>query len=249
LVQIVFLFSLLAFVGCLHEGAGLGPLLRQPRPDPDVRLAGTFLNGSEAGRIVVLAFLPPGAGPYDPSTAPLMTASGTIQRSMDSLITVSGTYDAEFGRLDLSGGGYRFASFGIRIGSTVVAGGQYSGPNGFGIFGCRFGSPRGIVAYCGEYRSERTPEGGRFNLLIDGTTVVGAAFSTGSSGRYIAFDGTVASSGRIRTIEIKGTALGSRLRGTGVLDTETGHVSGDWEVDDASPATTDRGTWSGAQCH
>ncbi|HKQ20117.1 MAG TPA: hypothetical protein VJW75_10265 [Candidatus Eisenbacteria bacterium] len=83
--------------------------------------------------------------------------------------------------------------------------------------------------------------------LIVGGELAGIAFP--DSGEPLSFEGTVETTGTMRSISGGDENPGvDRLTVTGTLNTTTNTVSGTWTYEDLVTPSTDSGTWSGSPC-
>ena len=214
----------------------------------NTHLTGTFISASEGGYMTLtiqsgfLAQVKPAASMGQHA----IQATGTLHLDAGGMIQVAGYYNPETDTLAVAGSGYTLVGAYDESGVDAIVG-QYIGPTDAGFFGCAVGSSSAVRVYCGEFQNEGLTVGGRWNLIVVGTNVVGIAISTDND--QFPFEGTVSGTGTTRTITLSANdGAGGTLTATGTLDTATFTISdGTWTTE-INSVPVDSGTWGGALC-
>jgi hypothetical protein len=223
---------------------------------------GIFSNGTENGSInatlatTTLAPKPPArqASPLrsilasNPSSKAVVAASGTLRLVGGGTVNLTGSYNDVSDSLNLSGSGYAFGGERDTTGAFNSINGQYTGPNGDGFFGMVTATAAAASTYCGGFASGSSGLTGTWDILIAGAQVGGVGFPT--AGTPLAFEGTIQTSGTMRTLTAGTTDAGVfTLTVTGTLNTTNNTISGTWTYDDLTVSNTDdSGSWSGILC-
>src|SRR5262245_5442466 len=187
-VAFLFAVAALAAGGCITSssapttnGVGTGSAA--------TTLVGTMAGADVGGsvRVTILTGTPgPQAGPMGATAA--VNASGTFSPNGGGPLVLSGSFDLSTQTLTLAGGGYSFLGSYV---SGVVKGAWSRTPtagNGSFILLVQ-NSTTPIRTYCGTFTSTKGGEGGRFNLVVQGTVVDGIACT--SSGTEIPLQGSL----------------------------------------------------------
>lgn len=215
---LVFAFAcLLPFTGCSDSDGNSTTVFGEYQ--------GMFANTSEHGTVSLMI---PSAGP---TTSALLgvagdPVSGTLTVVGGSQYALSGFIDGTM--LQFSGGPYSF--IGDAVGTQVN--GTYTGPSGSGEWaapGIADGSS--TEAYCGTYSGD---DAGYWDfIVVDGTEIFGASFSTTPGEGGGTFTGTL-TGGSIVVNQSQGATATGTVSG--------GSASGTW----ANSAEQLSGTWSGS---
>jgi len=220
---------------------------------------GVFANGTENGSIratlATTTLAPKSPSPLrsilavHPSSKAVVAATGTLRLVGGGTVNLTGSYNDVSDSLNLSGAGYAFGGEYDTSGTFNSINGQYTGPNGAGFFGMVTGTAAVASTYCGAFAST-TGSGlvGNWDILIAGSQVGGIGIPT--AGTPIAFEGTIQTSGAMRTLVAGATDAGVfNLSVTGTLNTTNNTISGTWTYDDLTVSNSDdTGTWSGSLC-
>lgn len=242
----VLALCLFSFSGCgdddddnpVHPGGGT----------PSTQLTGTFVGENEGGLMSLAIPLaqadlapPLGAGP---TRVHSVTASAVLSPDVGGVVNLTGVYDEEADSLYLSGQGYTLDGHYDSAGPVPAIVGDYTGPNGAGLFGCAVGGSGTVHVYCGTFVNESQTSTGRLNLVTIGDHVRGlVAFE----GEIVAFEGTSTATSTVRTIAVNQELVAGRvLIASGTIDLNTGEAGGNWRIEVIG--VVDFGTWDASTC-
>ena len=260
LVTVTAAAAILVGVGCSDDDNNNGG----GTPTPTTTMVGAFVGGGDGGKITVtvsstmlapglpttkLKFGAGGSRLLRPALAGAadVGASGSLDLSGGPVIGLTGNYSQEADTLHLSGGGYTFSALYDSSSSGESMVGGYSGPNGPGFFGIVKGEGGKVIqVFCGAFENAGVTVTGRWNMIINGDDVGGAAFANGDTDGA-GFEGAVTGTGNPRTITFSGGNSSFSLTGTGSWNTTTNSITGTWETSDGI-STLDSGTWQGTPC-
>lgn len=239
--------SLLPFAGCSNTENPVTPGGGGPT---STSLTGLFVGAGDGGKLtltIASASLAPTLRAASLG-ADVVSATGILDPDgTGATIPLSGTYDTATDTLNVSGGGYVLLGF---LEKTGTISGDYSGPNGSGVFGTFVGSSSATKVFCGSFENATMTISGRWNLAAVGNNVGGfGAADAGGVTQTFGLNGSATGTSNPREIMLTGSLGNDSLSAAGNWDTTTDQVQGTWDrFANGTVDPVDTGTWVGGLC-